>query len=804
MRRMNAAGAVPLLAMMGLLTSCPSGEAQAVHRRGTAGQPGMIENGTFSDGARGWRLGRLSAVMDADGAQALVIDDTGPGVGSDIYSDPVPVEPGRLYTLAARIKYEGDRTALIYIRCYRAGKQLERERAILATGTMGPGQWHTVSADLKTHPDADSLRLWIHSANGAVGRYSLDDIELSTAKEIDVTAFFENAVRGHPRIYLNERSLAQIRRNIEEDPNARKASEAIVQHAKALLQAEPIAYVKTGVRMLAPAGETVSRIKYLGMAHRLTGDPKYAEEGIEVLLAAANIPDWNPSHYLDTAGLCLATGLGYDWFHDRLTSAQRQTVVTAIVEKGIDPSFRLRPWWVEGKSNWNQVCNGGLGIAALAIWEDAPQVAARTIKRSLKGMPYTMDTYAPDGIYLEGPSYWSYGTTYTVQFIDVLENVMGTDFGLAGFPGFIESVDAINFITGPTGLFLNFSDGYRYRYTQAATYWFAHRRRDPNLLFLENEYMKRSLQRKPGSRHYPDMVMYLIWSDSAQTARPPEQRHWHGKGLQALASFRSSWDREATFAAIKGGISGGGHGHMDVGGFVIDADGVRWASDAPSQSYDLEANARKKAEAEGKPFEPAFYRERWSHNILVVDGHKPVPGSQSPMLAFSDDPESPHVVFDLSPAYKEQLVRAKRGLLLYRNRSVVVQDEFTTLDKPQTHIRWAMLALNSPELTRASVSENGKRLLLQRSANSVPEGERPATMEMRILSPADAGFDVLVTNDQEYIHYYDRISDDARQVVINLTLPANTAETLTVYFRPGSVPQEEPEPKIVPLSQWQK
>jgi hypothetical protein len=777
------------LAVLCLCALCQSTLAQ----RG-----GMVRNGTFSEGSKGWRLDRLSAVADVDGSKVLAIDDTGKKVGSDIYSDPIPVESDRQYTLTARIKYEGSRTGLIYIRDHKGAKQIARQRHVLGIGDRSPGKWHTVSTSFRPHPAADNVRLWIHSSGGAVGRYCFDDIQLFPAKEIDVTAFFKDAAKEHPRIYLSDRRLAQIRQNIKSDPNARKASEVIIKHANALLEAKPIAYVKTGRRMLAPAGETVSRIKYLGMAYHLTGEKKYAEGGVAVLLAATKIPHWNPSHYLDTAGLCLATGLGYDWFYDQLTPAQRETVVKAIVDKGIETSFGGRPWWANGKSNWNQVCNSGLGIAALAIWEDEPQVAAQTIKRSLKGIPHTMDTYAPDGIYFEGPSYWSYGTSYTVQFIDALENVMGTDFGLSKFPGFMESVDAINFITGPTGLFLNFSDGYRYRYTQAATYWFADRRQDPNLLFIENGYMARSLQKKPGSGHYPDMVMYLVWSDQAQTAKAPKQRHWHGKGLQPLASFRSSWDKDATFAAMKGGVSGGGHQHMDVGGFVIDADGVRWASDTASQSYDLEANAHAKAKAEGRPFEPAFYRDRWSHNILVVDGQKPVPGSKSPMLAFSDKPENPHVIFDLSPAYKGQLAQAKRGLRLYREKSVVVQDEFTTLGKEETQIRWAMLTRNSAEVSNASVSDDGKRLVLRRSGKGSP------TMEMRILSPTDARFEVLVTNDQPYIHDYDRMSDSDRQVVINLRIPADATQTLTVCFRPGSVLADEPQPTVTSLSEWQE
>lgn len=603
---------------------------------------------------------------------------------------------------------------------------------------------------------------------------------------------------GHPRIYLTESKLGQIRGNIAKDPNAGRASEIVVGRADEMLKAEPIAYVKTGPRMLGPARQTLSRVKHLGLAYHLTRDAAYAGAAIQNMMAATAIPDWNPRHYLDTATLALAMGLGYDWFYDKMTGNQREAIVSAIVEKGIKPSWGKKPWWVTAKSNWNQVCNGGLGIAALAIWEDEPEIAAMTLQRSLDGIPHTMETYAPDGIYREGPSYWAYGTTYTVKFIHALEDVIKTDHGLSEYPGFLESMDAINFLTGPTGLFLNFSDGYRYRYSQAASYWFAQRRGDPDLLFLENDLMKRALQKKRRA----DFVMTLIWSDKAQTAQPPERLHWHGKGAQPCATFRSSWDRGATFAGMKGGVTGVGHGHMDAGGFVIDADGVRWASDAPSQRYDLEENARKKAKEEGRQFERAFYRERWSHNILVVDGQAPVVGSQSPMIDVSEKADNPYVIFDLGPAYAGQLAEAKRGMRLHRDRCVIVQDEVATLDKAKTHVRWSMLTLNSPGLTRSSVSEDGRRLTLFRGKETdPPTGDRPS-MHMEILNPPEARFDVVVTNDQPYIHYYDRVSDDARQVLIQLELPAGKRQTLAVFFRPGSVPPSGAAPEVIPLDRW--
>ena len=610
----------------------------------------------------------------------------------------------------------------------------------------------------------------------------------SAPDRANAETFFRDAVKGHPRIYLTEARLARVGENIRHDSNARRASEKIIAYADTLLAAKPIEYVKSGHRMLGPARQTVARIKYLGMAYHLTHEKKYADKAVGLIVEAAAIPSWNPRHYLDAAELSFAVGLGYDWFYEHMTPLQRRSAVRAVVAKGIGPSWSGRqPSWVTKESNWNQVCNGGLGVAALAIWEAEPRIAAKTVMRSLEGMPHTMRVYAPDGVYPEGPSYWAYGTMYAAQFIDALDNVMKTDFGLSAYPGFMESVDAINYLTGPTRRFLNFSDGYRYRYTQAVTYWFASKRKDPNVLFSENAFMARSLKAKPGSGHYPDMVMYLIWSNQAQTATPPAKRHWAGRGVQPVATLRSGWDSQATFAGMKAGVTGVGHGHIDAGSFVMDAEGVRWISDVPSQSYSKGEKAKAAAKAKGVPFEKCFYRERWSHNILLVDNKSPVVNSRSPMLSFSDDPKQPNAVFDLSPAYDGQLTYARRGMALYMDKSLVVQDELKSLGKGNTHVRWSAL-------TYTTVERTGDKTVQLR------QGDK--TMEVKILSPVEAAFQVLVVNDQKYIHSYDRMPEETRQIVISLELPAHTDKTIAVRFRPGCVSPTQPEPKVVPLGVW--
>ena len=60
------------------------------------------------------------------------------------------------------------------------------------------------------------------------------------------------------------------------------------------------------------------------------------------------------------------------------------------------------------------------------------------------------------------------------------------------------------------------------------------------------------------------------------TAKLPMRMIWNG----------SSWKPDATYVAIKGGSPGLSHAHMDVGAFVMDADGVRWADDLGMQDYE--------------------------------------------------------------------------------------------------------------------------------------------------------------------------------------------------------------------------
>src|SRR5690606_22433149 len=135
----------------------------------------------------------------------------------------------------------------------------------------------------------------------------------------------------------------------------------------------------------------------------------------------------------------------------------------AIVEKGLKPGIAAYEgarygWWRNAHHNWNQVCNGGLMLGALAIAEDEPELAEQIMRPALARLPRAMRSVAPDGGWNEGPGYWEYTIRYTVPLIATLQSALGNEFGLADFEGFDQTGSFRLHFVGPTRLPFNFAD----------------------------------------------------------------------------------------------------------------------------------------------------------------------------------------------------------------------------------------------------------------------------------------------------------------------------------------------------------
>jgi hypothetical protein len=215
-------------------------------------------------------------------------------------------------------------------------------------------------------------------------------------------------------------------------------------------------------KLLKEAREQISRVLTLSMAYRLFKEEKYAAKVQEELLNVCGFISWSPSHFLDDAEMTTAVAIGYDWCYDYLKPATRNIIEKAILEKAFAPAWPI--YEMEGKTpfnrenNWNMVCNSGMVNGALAIGDKYPSEAEKILKYAVKYTPNLLVAFAPEGVFNEGPGYWSYNGMYMALFFDNLNRIIHNNFHLPDFVGLDHTARYYMAQIGPTGQSFNYGD----------------------------------------------------------------------------------------------------------------------------------------------------------------------------------------------------------------------------------------------------------------------------------------------------------------------------------------------------------
>ena len=339
-----------------------------------------------------------------------------------------------------------------------------------------------------------------------------------------------------------------MREQVKAEPNRRRWHGQLTERAQRILDQPPSKYeIPDGLRLLSTSRRALDRVQTLALLYRLDGDKRNVERAWKELEAAADFPDWNPRHFLDTAEMTHAFAIGYDWLYDAWTVEQRATLRAAMIEKGLKPalaSYRGTAnygWWMKSRHNWNQVCNGGIGVGALAIGDEEPALAGEILEAALKSIQLAMAEFAPDGAWSEGPGYWNYATSYNVVFLAALERALGTDFGLSGLPAFADTGLFPIYITGPLGRTFNYADGSDGTIRAPQMFWLAG-------TFERPAYLR--YQRAIASAQPLDLLWYNPRLDQPSAEPLPLDKYFRSA---EVVTMRSAWDdRDALFVAFKG------------------------------------------------------------------------------------------------------------------------------------------------------------------------------------------------------------------------------------------------------------
>lgn len=529
--------------------------------------------------------------------------------------------------------------------------------------------------------------------------------------------------KSQPRLVLNTATERNLREKLRTDPLIQNIYNAIKFNAAMVLQKDIITVdipdnPNSQKNQLGISRDFLFRMNMLAMVYRMEKSPEIRKRINEEVIAACNFPTWNPRHFLDVGEMSLAIALALDWTAGDLPKSTITLAKNALVEKGIKPSWPedgSTPGWITSTNNWNQVCNAGMIAASITIAETDPELAAKTIHRSIDGMNNALAEYAPDGAYPEGPIYWGYGTQFSVVTAAIFESAFGTDFGLSKFPGFIESAVYAMMTKAPSNKLYNYADCNEEAegYGNFTLSWFA--TKTGNKAFLNEVYFSmppeeiRNFSRLAGAG--------LVWTAQFTEKKTiPLPTAWKGGGANPVVVFTGGEnDPHGFYFGGKGGRGMVNHGNMDGGSFIFELYGVRWSIDPGNQGYG--------------PLERAGFDlwgrcqdcQRWTLLTKNNFGHSTL--SVNDVLHRTDglvtithfqEGDKPDATLDMSATLGEFVKSASRKFTKDSPTSILIEDNIE-LNENTKLITWHMLTQADVEITDNGVilTQDGKKLKLE-------------------------------------------------------------------------------------------
>lgn len=521
------------------------------------------------------------------------------------------------------------------------------------------------------------------SCKGNENDYTEEKLDFQYPTENLVGTFDYNVLKNmeHPRVMLNSEAWEKIKAARSTDARVNEVCDIVTTVANGHLGKADMIYEldAAGKRLLAVSGEALSRISYCAAAYRLTGDEKYLARVERDMTTVCKFSDWHPSHFLDVGEMALAVALGYDWCYDGLSEETKALCRKAISAYAFYATDCGNTQFKNKSGNWNQVCSCGIMMSALAFFEDQPSRYMKYLDEYYNSLKVPMKAYEPDGAYFEGYGYWEYGTGYHIMTLIALESIFGNDGGMSDTPGFEKTCDFIMFMDGPAGGF-NYGDNNTARFNVFELWYFAKKFNNPSLLYFEKNYMdNNNAYRRWPSVVMPMLVLPYIVDAKLDGIQKPSKNVYYGRGYQPVVIARTTWshDSQEKYVGIKAGCCNRSHAHMDVGSFVYDSKGYRWATDSGREAYaSVEVNVSDfwtYGQNSGRWTKVMRMRPEY-HNTLTVKG------KLHDVTAFIDfdeifDTEAERGgSFDMAPALSNGVDKAQRSIKIINNEYLEVKD----------------------------------------------------------------------------------------------------------------------------------
>lgn len=517
----------------------------------------------------------------------------------------------------------------------------------------------------------------------------------------------------HPYVMFKKEDFERVQSLCKTDKLASEWSDNVIADAEEFvsLPLPFMEYDSANIRLQHLPG--VCDVLNCYWAYIVTGNPKYADRIVDAAMAVCNnYTHWgHRTHYLEVGETAGAMGLIFDLFYNELSKEQRDLIASKIIEYVMIPSRERyhgnHPYggleWPTNPNNWNIVVNKGIMIASLAIGgEYETELCMDMLEKAIRSAEHMMPTFAPEGAWGEGVSYWTYTITNLMRGIQSLKTSLGSDFGLSATPGFAETAYFPFMTCGSSGVFAYHDVPRECTVNGNSTVFeLAKLNKSPSLAALQLNTMIKNKAKGD--------IFALLWYDPDFVGKADElplDRFYHSC---QVATSRSGWDNDATWLGIHAGPNDFPHGHVDIGSFEFESEGIKFASDMGSDNYNLPGYWDTKVRN-------LYISRAEGHNVYVInpdEGAGQVVDAIAEISPVCANADGAVYTVDMTPPYSVWTQSAKRGFMLSHERKVLtVQDEIVPSGDDEYLWFWQTAA-------EVEISACGKKVFMERCGKKI-------------------------------------------------------------------------------------
>lgn len=457
--------------------------------------------------------------------------------------------------------------------------------------------------------------------------------------------------QAHPYLLLTADAVRELRRKA-----ANPAFELVLRRARAAkLDDQREMHERGGCAVLGDVGRCLA-------AWVVQADDRWIECADRCVADFSAHPSWPEETSLQVGNISTPLALAYDAFHPVLSDAQR-CCWREVLETALQLHLRCarrQGWNCTTIANANPVCNGGGGMAAMALLYEHPDAAEALDRARNMVRPYLDYCYGHDGGCTEGVQYWDYGLRSFLRFAFTMDRVVGESDGLLEHHAVKLAMNNIRVSLCNDGSLHGVNDTIPMPVGGEIAYFVAGRFGDALGLWYGDHAARLLAQREDQGKpavYGADPLWALLYRPDVPSpaTRPALPEAYCLRDIEyAIVRSGPRWD-----CALDAGIKGARppythHNQADAGAVFVDVAGERLLID------------------------PGYYKPRpTDHSLPLIDGVGPTEPSTwtARITACEVRGGLRYLACDATAAYGESADRVVRHLVMVGDRAVVLLDD---------------------------------------------------------------------------------------------------------------------------------